>query len=392
MIKYKKGIAIIVGTSCIAILSAINVTNTCTDANKRSIVASAVNNVKDYKWTKKVVDDGTTINVEYLWPDEPNASFTSVYRDGKKLSDEKMITITPGSVYHFRGVSDTSILYTEIYVGTPAKFDVMSGETGTWYNLLPSKLRKLFEKSGWTWQIGWEYTGRAYLDTDGKRIMIKENDPKAVLYGMGLYLDNKYGYSSDEAFKSEGDVFTNTFGTTDNLFAQALECYYAKGGELQTVCPNIYVLVTKSVTGDDKRLGAAQTSKKSRQMPEKSEKPIETPMNVAEAEPVLMKDLLRYANKKRKNAGLRTISWSTANDKNVSTRVREILEHPSQTRPNGTDAFSAYTKSIKCEIRMKHISTPKEAFESASRYFYLKNLKSINCATYEDAGILIFEW
>lgn len=393
MSKHKKsllriGITVFV---CGIVLTGIFYMGKSISRKKDAIVAEAVDDKKEYKWTKKLVEKGTTVNAAYLWPDEVNPEFTSVYRDGNLLPDEKMVTISDGSVYHFRGLSESSILYTQVYVGAPVKLDITAGESGTWYNLLPSVVRKTFESDGWTWQLGWEYTGRAYLDVDNKRVMIKENDQTAVLYGVGLYLDDEHSYSTDSAFVEEGNIFTEKFGDTDNLFASALEIYYTKGGELQTMCPKIYALVSGTMS----KFGESTTKTQStgQQTTKKPGKKKETSAQTATSnDPALVKELLDYVNKKRSRAGLKMVSWDDSNDSNIITRVKEVSEFSSQTRPDGSDAFSAYTDDVKCEIRVAHTGSVEEIFDGAKSYFYRKNLKSVNCAVYNDVGILIFIW
>lgn len=376
---------------CCIVLSGMFCMINSIPTKEEPIVVKAGNDVKEYKWTKKVIEEGTTVNAAYLWPDEANPAFTGIYRNGKLLSDEKMVTISSGNVYHFRGLSDKSILYTEVYVGTGTKLDIASGKSGTWYKLLPSNIRATFESDGWTWQIGWEYTGRAYLDIDNKRVMIKENDETAVLYGIGLYLDNKYNYSNDASFLQEETNFTNKFGNTENIFASALEYYYTKGGELQSTCPNMYSVITSVIS----KFGNKPVQSQNGVKPKKKQKTKSNtePENIATLnEPILMNDLLEYVNEQRKQSGLSTITWDKANNDNVKTRVKELTKSLSQTRPDGTDAFSAYTKTVKCEIRMKDINTSKDTFDNAKSYFLKKNLKSINCAVYENIGVLIFTW
>lgn len=395
MSKYKKGLLRVgIVMACGIAFTSMLYMGKNISRKKDAIIAEAVNDKKEYKWTKKIIEKGTTVNAAYLWPDEVNPVFTSVYRGGSLLPDEKMVTISDGSVYHFRGLSESSILYTQVYVGAPAKLDITAGESGTWYNLLPSVIRKAFESDGWTWQLGWEYTGRAYLDVDNKRVMIKENDQTAVLYGVGLYLDNKHSYSTGSAFVEEGITFTEKFGDTDNFFASALEVYYTKGGELQTVCPEIYALIagTMSKFGESMAESKTDTQPDGQQSAKKPEKKEKSAQTVTSDNPALVKELLEYINKKRSRAGLKMVSWNDSNDNNIITRVKEVSEFSSQTRPDGSDAFSAYTDDVKCEIRVVHTGSVEEIFDSAKNYFYRKNLKAVNCAVYNDVGILIFIW
>ena len=64
-----------------------------------AVTALADSEKKGIEWEKQAVPAGTTIDAEFLWPDEMDPEFTAVYRDGQ-LIDDKMITITAGSVYH----------------------------------------------------------------------------------------------------------------------------------------------------------------------------------------------------------------------------------------------------------------------------------------------------
>ena len=343
-----------------------------------NIMVSADEDKKEFKWKKQAVEEGTTIDADYLWPDETGASFTAVYRDGKLLSENKMVTVTKGSVYHFRGISDDSVLYTEVYIGNISDTDTLTGEAATWYHLLPSAIRNNFEQDGWTWKTGWEYTGRAYLDTENKRVMIKDNDSTAVLYGVGLYLDDKYGYAGDEVFIQEEELFKNSFGSTDNLFASALEYYYARGGELSSKCPGIYATVADKISN----LGGNEESTANTDI-------LET---TSENEPKLMKDMLEYVNNQREHAGLSLVIWDDANNDNVITRVNEISAFNSQTRPDGSDAFSAYTNEVMSEMRITDMHTIQEIYESAESYFLMDSLISFNCALYGNSAILIFTW
>lgn len=350
-----------------------------TTPKDENIMVSADEDKKEFKWTKCSIEEGTTVDADYLWPDETNAAFTAIYRDGKLLSENKMVTVTKGSVYHFRGSSDDSVLYTEVYIGNVSDTEILTGEAVTWYHLLPSTIRNSFEEDGWTWKTGWEYTGRAYLDTENKCVMIKDNDSTAVLYGVGLYLDNKYGYAKDEVIKLEEEQFKNSFGSTDNLFASALEYYYARGGELSSKCPGIYTMVADKIAnlGDN----------------EETAMNIDTSETVASVnEPKLMKEMLEYVNMQREHAGLPLVTWDDANDNNVIIRVNEISVFNSQTRPDGSDAFSAYTNEVMSEMRITDMHTVQEIYESAESYFLMDNLISFNCALYNNSSILIFTW
>lgn len=378
MSKHKKNIIKMIFALCGAIFI-----STFYISKDGAITALAETNDKEFKWTKQTIENGTTVDSEYLWPDEINPSFTAIYRNGKLITDE-MITITPGSVYHFRGISDKSVLYTEVYVGNISTIDVTSGETGTWYRLLPSAIRDDFEKNEWKWETGWEYTGRAYLDSENNRIMIKNDDHTAVLYGMGLYLDNKYGYANDAAFVQEGEIFKNNFGDTDNLFASALEYYYTRGGELRSICPKIYAMIADVVSQMDE-----ETAEIRKNTINETTSEIQPEDSLS---PEIMKDLLEYVNIQRNQYGLQPVAWDSADNDNIDTRVKEISILYSQIRPDGTDAFSAYTDAVKCEIRFENANTIQDIFNCASSYFLMENMKSFNCKVYENVGILIFVW
>lgn len=367
---------------------------------KDKIIANAESGIKEYKWTKKAVEKGTTVNADYLWPDEPNAAFTAVYRDGERLPDDKMVTVTEGSVYHFRGISDESVLYTEVYVGLLPEVDVTKGESGTWYGLLPSAVRKIFEEKGWVWQKGWEYTDKAYLDKGSRRVMIKDSDPTAVLYGIGLYLDDEYGYSKSSAFNDEGPVFTDVFGETENLFASALEYFYTKGGELRSTCPKIYAEVAGMVSKFDGSAPIAESTA----LPIKTPKPVlsENPylgptsgtgsiQDTADS-PIPVAGLLDYVNSQRMQAGLNEVSWDSANDDNICIRMQEVMTLFSQNRPDGSDAFTAYAGMVMSEIRIMDAYTVEDIFASASSYFLMDRLESFNCVVYGNIALLIFTW
>lgn len=347
-----------------------------------SVTALADANQKDFKWEKKAVGSGTTVDADYLWPEESNPVFTAVFRDGEQLSEDKMVTITPGSVYHFRGMSDDSVLYTQVYVGSVSGIDVTSGETGTWYRLLPGAIRTEFENAGWAWETGWEYSGRAYLDSENKRIMVKANDNTAVLYGIGLYLNDKNNYNSDSAFEQEGGTFVSIFGDTEDPFASALECYYTRGGELRSRCPKIYAMVA-DVMG--------QLDNETAQIRDNTETDTSSETQSQEA-PGLMGDLLEYVNVQREEAGLGQVVWDEADDANAVIRVGEIRDLFSQTRPDGSDAFSAYTEAVMCEMRVEDAQTAEEIFDCASSYFMMPELTSFTCAVYGNIAVIAFVW
>lgn len=354
------------------------------EGNNSGYSARAEESGKTFKWTKCAVEEGTTVNAAYLWPEETNPVFTSVYRDGKLLEDEKMITIAVGSVYHFRGSSDESVLYTEVYVGAVSELDITSGETGTWYHLLPSAICNEFEESGWIWQTEPEMSDRAYLDLDNSRIMLKSDDYTAVLYGMGLYLDNKYGYVSDAAFTQEDAKFKERFGDAGNLFASALEYYYTKGGELRSTCPMIYAMVADALSQLDNETAQIRENTTTADVTETETE--------NKSEPALMSDLLEYVNTQRTQAGLDSVVWDSADDDNIIVRVSEVYMLPSQTRPDGTDAFTAYTDAVMSEIRITDANTAKDIYDCAASYFLMRDLKSFNCAVYNNVTVLIFVW
>lgn len=209
----------------------------------KSVSVKADEKKKEYKWTKITADEETTIDAQYLWPEEQNPLITAVYRNGIRLETDNMYTITKGTVYHFRGRSDDSVLYTQVYVGTA--LPEITKNADTWYRLLPSAVRENFENDGWEWDIGWEYGNRAELDYEEKRLLVKDGDDTAVLYGIGMYLNNKYNYETNIAFQDEYAQFTITFGSDEDLFAGAFENYYTKSGELKSKCPKIYALVSE---------------------------------------------------------------------------------------------------------------------------------------------------
>lgn len=367
---------------CSVIISGVSYMHHTMRPKDDAITAYAEDSEKEFKWTKCAVEDGTTVNASYLWPNETNPSFTDIYRNGERLVDDKMITVTSGSVYHFMGKSDESVLYTEVYVGILSDMDITSKDADTWYCLLPSSIRERFEADGWTWETGWEYTGRAYLDFENNRILIKTDDPTAVLYGIGLYLDNKYNYTDDEAFIQEGMDFTNTFGNVENLFAQALEYYYTREGELHSVCPEIYDKVTNVLSGQNTKIVDI--------IPDTSQ--TENENDTHSSESILMTDMLEYINNKRIEAGLSSVLWDTDDDENIAVRAKEVSVVYSQTRPDGTDAFSAYTDAVMCEMRFDDITDMETIFDHASKYFLMENLVSFNCAAYDNVIVLVFVW
>lgn len=336
---------------------------------------SADENRKDLKWTKQAIEEGTTVNAEYLWPDEINPEFTSVYRGGEKLSDEKMITLTKGSVYHFRGKSENSILYTEVYVGSTTNMDVMSSEIGMWYGLLPSAIKKTFETDGWKIEESQEYTDRASIDFNDKHILVNENTPSAVLYGMGLYLNKEHDYHTDKIFVEEEERFKELFGSTDDMFAAALEQYYTKGGKLRSECPGIYEMVANVIAGLDVTVETMQTR-----------------INVSNTDPILNIELLKYVNNKRTEIGLEPVIWNEEDNENIIIRTKEVAKQFSQIRPDGTDAFTAYSDTVMCETRLMDADGMEGIFENTKTYFLKEDMKSFNCAVYGNIAVLIFTW
>lgn len=379
---YKAGIAAMLLCS----VTAAGYRSIIRTADDTAVVAEAKAAGKAFKWDKQIIGEGTTVDAAYLWPDEVNPKFTAVYRNGQDITDA-MITIEPGNSYHFRGQSDDSSLYTQVYVGFGVNLDVETGETGMWYRLLPSAIRNEFEEGGWEWETGWEYTGRAYLDSENKRIRIKKDDHTAVLYGMGLYLDNLHGYKDDAAFEQERDVFESSFGETENLFASALEYYYTKGGELRSTCPKIYAMAADAMSQLDTE--TAQIRENTMEEPESPEDEIS---NETDSEPVFLKDLLIYANERRNDEGLSPVIWNDADDENIKVRAKEVTEFFSQIRPDGTDAFTAYTDTVMCEMRLTHAVTKEDIFTCAESYFLMENVTSMNCIVYDDIAVLIFAW
>lgn len=379
---WKAGIA----AALLCTVAAAGYGNIVHTADDIAVVAKAEAVGKAFKWDKQIVEKGTTVDAAYLWPNEVNPRFTAVYRNGQEITDT-MITVEPGSSYHFRGISDGAALYTQVYVGFNTPIDVGTGETGMWYRLLPSAIRKEFEEGGWKWETGWEYTGRAYLDSENSRIMMKSDDHTAVLYGMGLYLDSIHNYKEDAAFTQEIDVFESTFGTTENAFASALEYYYTKGGELRSTCPKIYAMVADAMSQLDTE--TARIRENTMEEPQTSED--ETPDD-ANNEPSLLKEMLEFANEKREEAGLLPIAWNDADNENIKVRAKEVVDLFSQGRPDGTDAFTAYTDAVMCEMRLEHISTKEDIFDCAESYFLMENMVSMNCVIYEDIAVLIFAW
>lgn len=346
---------------------------------EKQIIAQAETNGPDFEWKKIAVDEGTTIDADYLWPEEDSPEFTGIYRDGKRLEEEKMVTVTSGTVYHFRGKSGNKTLYAQVYPGT-VKSTELKGESATWYRLLPSTIRNGFEQEGWTWETGPSYDDRAELNEDDKKIIIVEDDSTAVLYGIGLYLDNIHDYKSDLAFIEEYDIFESKFGEAGNIFAQALENYYVKGGELRATCPGIYAMVADALSQLDTETARIRENMESSQLQEQTEKP------------VLKKELLEYVNNMRSQNGLSTVIWNADNDDNVIGRASEVSVLFSETRPDGTDAFTAYTDAVMSEIRIEHSSTTEELYECAASYFQMPELTSFTCASYGNISVIVFVW
>lgn len=364
-----------------AVFAAYSVSSFISSVKNSDLTVSADMAKKGLKWTKQAIEEGTTIDAAYLWPDETDPVFTSVYRDGKQM-DGTMFTLTSGSVYHFRGISDESVLYMEVYTGSISGMDASSGETGIWYHLLPSAIREDFENDGWVWQSGWEYSGRAYLDLDGSCVMIKAGDPTAVLYGVGLYLDDKYGYSSDAAFGTKGTEFSSIFGYSDNLFASALEYYYTRGGELRSSCPEIYAMVAEALSELDHEMARI------REETIMGEMPGDGPDDGV----IFMEGLLQYVNEKRSGAGLWPVAWDKDDDGAVAMRAKEVSVLFSQTRPDGSDAFSIYTDSVMCEMRLEDVTAADAIYGYAEDYFLNSDMISFTCAVYGDTTVLAFVW
>lgn len=347
--------------------------------DEEPIFAHAEAGGQGFRWEKLFVDEGTTVDADYLWPDEENPEFTDVYRDGIKLDEDKMVTVTPGSVYHFRGKSGNKTLYTQIYPGR-VKSSELTGESATWYRLVPSAIRAEFEQDGWTWETGPSYDDRAHLDKENKKIVIVEDDATAVLYGLGLYLDDIHDYKADTAFEQEKDIFTQKFGKPVNAFARAMECYYTKGGELRSICPKIYAMVAESLSQLDTETAQICENIGNTVLQEEAEKP------------VLMTELLEYVNSIRTQNGLTSVSWDAANDDNIKGRATEVAALFSETRPDGSDSFSAYTDAVMSEVRVENALTATEIYECAASYFMMPELLSFACAAYKDKAVIVFVW
>lgn len=415
--------------------SAFAYSQTVTDNSP--ITAYAVSSkAKDFKWTKKAVSEGTTVDASYLWPDETNPAFTKIYRDGKLVNESKMVTITAGSVYSFHGSSDDSILYTQVYVGYTDSVDVTSGEIGTYYMLLPSSIRSEFEGSGWTWEIGSDSSDRAVLNMGGKTVTIKANDPSAVLYGMGLYLDVKNSYTADAAFTQEKSKFLFHFGYDDNMYSTALEAYFTRSGELKSKCPKIYAMVADTMSqlddettkvrketlsdssdtssssnssssgsnnssstnsssnssSDSSNSNSNSSSDNSSNSSSSNNSNTNSSASSSSTTSSEMKELLSYVNSKRAESGLPSVKQDTADNENIAIRVKEVAGLNSQTRPNGSDAFTAYTDEVMTEVRMVNPGSVENIYENAASYFQMSGLESFNYASYGDVAVLIFVW
>ena len=347
--------------------------------DEEPIFAHAETDAQGFRWEKISIDDGTTVDADYLWPDENNPEFTGVYRNGIKLEEDKMVTITPGSVYHFRGRAGNKTLYTQVYPGH-AKSVELKGEAATWFRLIPSAIRGKFEQDGWTWETGPSYDDRAHLDMEDKKIILVEDDATAVLYGMGLYLDNIYDYKADMAFEQEKDIFIEKFGKSQNMFARAMECYYTKGGELRSTCPKIYAMIAESLSQLDTETAQIRENMENTVQQEVTEKP------------VLMTELLEYVNNMRTQNGLTSVSWDDADDDNIKGRATEVAVLFSETRPDGSDSFSAYTDAVMSEVRVENAASAEELYECAASYFMMPELSSFACASYGDKAVIIFVW
>lgn len=338
-----------------------------------AVTALADSEKKGMEWEKQAVPAGTTIDAEFLWPDEMDPEFTAVYRDGQ-LIDDKMITITAGSVYHFRGRSGNTALYTEVYPGDIRESEESSGKAGIWYRLLPSAVRNDFEQDGWTWDEESGQEERAVLDKENKSIHIKSGDDAAVLYGMGLYLDDAHGYNDDKVFSEEGGAFKSAFGESDNLFASAVEYYHTKGGELKSICPGIHSFMADALS---------QNAVVER--PEETQSPdIDT-----QSGPVLLKDMTEYVNGKRAEAGLEPITWDSADDENIMARINAYSD---TSEPVHEYPESAYTDAVMCEIFLDNVYSMDDVYYCAESYFLTEEVKSFNCVLHDGIGVLVFVW
>ena len=339
-----------------------------------AVTALADSEEKGLVWDKKAIPEGTTVDADFLWPDEMDPEFTAVYRDGQ-LIDDKMVTLTAGSVCHFRGKAGSTMLYTEVYPGNIGKSEASSEEAGIWYKLLPSVIRKDFEQDGWTWSTEEEQESRASLNKENKAIMIAAEDKTAILYGMGLYLDSVHGYNDDKVFSEEGDTFTASFGEHDNLFASAVEYYHTKGGELKSTCPGIYSFVANALSQN------AVVEKPEGESPSED---VDT-----QSGPVLLKDMTEYANEKRAEMGLEPIKWDDADDENIIARMKAYKDMPG---PVHEYPESAYTDAVMCEIFLDNVYNVSDVYYCAESYFLTAEVKSFNCVLYDGSGTLIFVW
>ena len=357
-------------------------------------------------WTRRAIETGTVVDAASLWPDASSPVITAVYRNGASMQDCTEVTIADGSVYHFRGKDGTAVLYTQVYPDAERGTDVSAGITGSWYSLLPSIIRTEFEEAGWTWAPNDGNLKRARLDRDGKRVLLKDSDGTAVLYGMGLYLDQAYGYGSDPAVEQERASFREAFGQEDEIFARALELYFTKSGELKSTCPKLYALAADAMyqlddettrirleTKSGQPQGTAQPEQPASTQPPAQPLPSTKPStNPSSGQTAQSDKLLSYVNSKRSGAGLPMVSLDEANASNVRTRVQEVSGYFSQERPDGSDAFSAYTEDVMNETRLENISGIEDIYSCAEDYFLMDGLQSFAYAMQGDVAVVVFTW
>lgn len=351
-------------------------------AGNAAFPVEAAGNDRPYGWTKQAIGEGTTVDARYLWPDEPDPSFTAVYRDGKRMEDDSMYTLTSGSIYHFRGTSNGSSLYAQVYVGRASRVDGASGDVSIWYGLLPSQVRDGFEGNGWTWTAIPGQEERAMLDHENHRILVRDDDPQAILYGVGLYLDAMYGYADDAAFTQEGNDFETIFGHADNLFASALECYHVRGGELRSRCPKVYAMVAEAMSqldGNTKRIreetlaGVPATG-------------MLTDIPAGDGSgPTLLTGLLDHVNGERTRAGLDPVARDSADDGCIMSRMETYLGQQD-------DDGSTYTDAVKCEIFLENVYSVQDVYSCAEGYFLMEDMKAFNCVMQDGYGILVLVW
>lgn len=357
-----------------------------------------------FSWSRQGTEEGTVLDARALWPDAESPVITAVYRDGISLPDASSVTVSSGSVYHFRGKDGDRVLYMQVYPEGQKGVDISSGTTGTWYNLLPSSIRESFESSGWEWEMTDGNLGRAYLDTAYSKIMVKEGDGQAVLYGMGLYLDHTNRYRDDPAFAQEKDKFEETFGSPDNPYAAALEYYFTKSGELKSTCLKIHALVAESMSQLDaettrirqETLSAGQTGTDSGQPGVHTQQPgnqTDGSSSSQQGSNTSVSDkLLSYVNDKRSDAGLSAVGWDSADESAVRTRAGEMSISFSPVRPDGSDAFTAYTDEVMTEMRLENISTIEDIYNCGEDYFLMDGLVSFTYARQGSYAVVVFVW